>query len=156
MDDSAEPVALLRELFARQALGVLATHGPDHPVRQPRRRARLRRSPPPLLQHHAGDAQVRLPERSIRRPRCSCDTALGRGRSSTFDEADRRHGGGDTRASSRATERAEQLVGVPASGDPHLRPFASALRRAALVELCRRDLRNIVRRFQNVTELHLG
>src|SRR5512136_2554079 len=31
MDPSAEPFALLRELFARQRLGVLATHGPDSP-----------------------------------------------------------------------------------------------------------------------------
>ena len=31
MDPSAEPFALLRGLFARQRLGVLATHGPEFP-----------------------------------------------------------------------------------------------------------------------------
>ena len=31
MDVSAEPFALLRALFARERLGVLATHGPEHP-----------------------------------------------------------------------------------------------------------------------------
>ena len=29
--DAAEPFDLLRELFARERLGVLATHGPEHP-----------------------------------------------------------------------------------------------------------------------------
>lgn len=149
MDVSAEPFALLRALFARERLGVLATHGPEHPyaslvaVRASDDLRRLYFSTPRATRKfhfltHDPKVAMLVDSRSdddLDFHDAVAATAVGTARELEGDE------------------RAEQLVAFLAR-HPHLKPFASSPT-SALVELTV-ETYYIVRRFQNVTELHLG
>jgi nitroimidazol reductase NimA-like FMN-containing flavoprotein (pyridoxamine 5'-phosphate oxidase superfamily) len=149
MDDSAEPVAVLRELFARQALGVLATHGPEHPYAS-------------LVAVRASDDLRRLYFSTTRATRkfhfLTHDPHVAMLVDSRSDDDLDFHKAIAATAVGTAREleddeRAEQLIAF-LERHPHMKPFASSPT-SALVELAV-DTYYIVRRFQNVTELHLG
>jgi len=149
MDDSAEPLALLRDLFARQRLGVLATHGPEHPYASlvaVRASDDLRRvyfsTPRATRKFHflSSDPKVAMlvdtrSDEDLDFHQAVAATAVGTARELEGEE------------------RAEQLAAF-LQRHPHLKPFASSPT-SALVELAV-ETYYIVRRFQNVTELHLG
>ena len=149
MDDSAEPVAQLRELFARQALGVLATHGPEYPYAS-------------LVAVHVSDDLRRLcfsTPRATRKfhflthdPQVAMLVDSRSDDDLDFHEAIAATAVGTARELE-GDERAEQLTAF-LERHPHMKSFASSPT-SALVELAV-DTYYIVRRFQNVTELHLG
>ena len=146
--EAAEPLALLRALFARERLGVLATHGPEHPyaslvavraaddlrhlyfstTRATRKFAFLTSDPKVAMLVDSRSAD------DVDFHQAVAATAVGTAREL----------GGD--------EREEQLAAF-LQRHPQLRSFAGSPS-SALVELAV-DTYYIVRRFQNVTELHL-
>lgn len=147
MDDCVEPLALLRELFARQRLGVLATHGPEHPyaslvavaVSDDLRRlyfstTRATRK----FEFLTSDPKVAMLVDS----RSEADVDLHRAVAATAVGTARELEG---------EERTEQLA-LFLRRHPHMKSFASSPS-TALVELAV-ETYYIVRRFQNVTELH--
>ncbi len=149
MDTCAEPLELLRELFARQRLGVLATHGPDHPYAS-------------LVAVRASEDFARLFFSTPRVTRkfgfLSFEPRVAMLVDSRSDEDLDFHGAVAATAVGTARElegeeRAAQLTAFLAR-HPHLKPFASAPS-SALVELAV-ETYYIVSRFQNVTELHLS
>ena len=149
MDESAEPLALLRDLFARQRLGVLATHGPEHPYAS-------------LVAVRASDDLRRIYFSTTRATRkfhfLSSDPKVAMLVDTRSDEDLDFHQAVAATAVGTARElegeeRAEQLAAF-LRRHPHLKPFASSPT-SALVELAV-ETYYIVRRFQNVTELHLG
>ena len=149
MDASADPVIVLRDLFARQRLGVLATHGPEHPYAS-------------LVAVRASDDLRHLYFSTTRATRkfqfLSSDPKVAMLVDSRSDDDADFHGAVAATAVGTARELegdecAEQLAAF-LRRHPHLRPFASAPT-SALVELAV-DTYYIVSRFQNVTELHLG
>lgn len=148
MTPVGDPVQTVRELFARQRLGVLATQGPGHPYAS-------------LVAVRADDDLRHLyftttratrkfhylcehPEVAMLVDSCSDEdldfhgtvaaTAVGRARELTGDE------------------RATQLAAF-VRRHPHLRTFAAAPS-SALVEITV-DTYYVVSRFQNVIELHM-
>ena len=148
MDAAAEPFVLLRELFARQRLGVLATHGPDSPYAS-------------LVAVRASDDLRHLYFSTTRATRkfqfLSAEPQVAMLVDSRSDDDTDFHGAVAATAVGTARElerdeRAEQLV-LFLQRHPHLKPFASAPT-SALVELAV-EIYYIVSRFQNVTELHL-
>jgi nitroimidazol reductase NimA-like FMN-containing flavoprotein (pyridoxamine 5'-phosphate oxidase superfamily) len=148
MDDPAEPFALLRDLFARERLGVLATHGPEHPYAS-------------LVAVRASDDLSHLYFSTTRATRkfafLSFDPKVAMlVDSRSADDLDFHKAVAATAVGTarelEADERAEQLVAFLAR-HPHLKPFASSPT-SALVELAV-ETYYIVRRFQSVTELHL-
>ncbi len=148
MDASAEPYELLRELFAGQRLGVLATQGPEHPYAS-------------LVAVCAGDDLRHLYFTTTRATRkfqfLSAAPRVALLVDSRSDDDLDFHGAVAATAVGTARElhgddRAAQLPAY-LRRHPHLRPFASAPT-SALIELAV-DTYYIVSRFQNVTELHL-
>jgi nitroimidazol reductase NimA-like FMN-containing flavoprotein (pyridoxamine 5'-phosphate oxidase superfamily) len=148
MDPSAEPFALLRELFARQRLGVLATHGPDSPYAS-------------LVAVRASDDLRYLYFSTTRATRkfqfLSAEPQVAMLVDSRSDDDLDFHGAVAATAVGTARElegdeREEQLAAF-LGRHPHLRPFSGAPT-SALVELAVATY-YIVTRFQNVTELHL-
>jgi nitroimidazol reductase NimA-like FMN-containing flavoprotein (pyridoxamine 5'-phosphate oxidase superfamily) len=148
MDASAEPFELLRQLFARQRLGVLATHGPDSPYAS-------------LVAVRADDDLRHLYFSTTRATRkfqfLSAEPRVAMLVDSRSDDDLDFHGAVAATAVGTARElegdaRAAQLTAFLAR-HPHLRPFASSPT-SALVEL-EVDTYYIVSRFQNVTELHM-
>jgi heme iron utilization protein len=148
MDASPEPFELLRELFAGQRLGVLATHGPEYPYAS-------------LVAVHADDDLRHLYFSTTRATRkfqfLSAEPHVAMlVDSRSADDLDF-HGA----VAATAVGTARELEGEERSAQlatfltrhPHLRPFASAPT-SALVEL-EVDTYYIVSRFQNVTELHM-
>jgi nitroimidazol reductase NimA-like FMN-containing flavoprotein (pyridoxamine 5'-phosphate oxidase superfamily) len=149
MDLTAEPLELLRELFVRQRLGVLATHGEEHPYAS-------------LVAVRAADDLRHLYFSTTRATRkfqfLSAEPRVAMLVDSRSDDDLDFHGAVAATAVGTARElegeeRTEQL-GAFLRRHPHLRPFASAPT-SALVELTV-ETYYIVSRFQNVTELHLG
>ena len=148
MDHSAEPYELLRELFAGQRLGVLATQAPEHPYAS-------------LVAVCAGEDLRHLYFTTTRATRkfrfLSAEPRVALLVDSRSDDDLDFHGAvaatavGTTRELF-GEERAERLVEY-LRRHPHLRPFASAPT-SALIDLAV-DTYYIVNRFQNVTELHL-
>jgi heme iron utilization protein len=148
MDPSAEHVELLRELFARQSLGVLATNGPEYPYAS-------------LVAVRASDDLRHLYFSTTRATRkfrfLSAEPRVAMlVDSRSADDLDF-HGAVAATAVGTARElegdeRAAQL-GAFLARHPHLRPFAGSPT-SALVELAV-DTYFIVSRFQNVTELHM-
>ena len=147
-DASAEPSQLLRDLFARQRLGVLATQGPGHPYAS-------------LVAVRASDDLRHLyfsTSRATRKFRfLSAQPQVAMLVDSRSETDLDFHGAVAVTAVGTARElagdeRAAQLDAFLAR-HPHLRPFASAPS-SALLELAV-DTYYIVSRFQNVTELHL-
>jgi len=148
MDPSAEPFEQLRELFACQRLGVLATHGPEHPYAS-------------LVAVRADDDLRHLYFSTTRATRkfqfLSEEPQVAMLVDSRSDDDLDFHGAVAATAVGTARElegeeRAAQLAAF-LTRHPHLRPFASAPT-SALVELAV-DTYYIVSRFQNVTELHM-
>jgi len=149
MDRSAESFALLRELFARQRLGVLATHGPESPYAS-------------LVAVRASEDLRHLYFSTTRATRkfqfLSAEPRVAMLVDSRSDDDLDLHGAVAATAVGtvrelEGDERAEQLAAF-LRRHPHLRPFSSAPT-SALVELAV-ETYYIVRRFQNVTELHFG
>lgn len=149
MDESAEPFDSLRDLFAKQRLGVLATHGPEHPYAS-------------LVAVRASDDLRHLYFSTTRATRkfqfLSAEPQVAMlVDSRSDDDLDFHHAIAATAVgTARELEgdaRAEQLVAF-LERHPHMKPFASAPS-SALVELAV-ETYYIVSRFQNVTELHLG
>jgi heme iron utilization protein len=147
MHDADEPLDLLRDLFARQRLGVLATHGPEHPYAS-------------LVAVSASDDLRRIYFSTTRATRkfhfLSADPAVAMLIDSRSDDDLDFHGAVAATAVGRVREltgdeRARQLAAF-LGRHPHLQPFATAPT-SALVELSVQTY-FIVRRFQNVTELH--
>jgi nitroimidazol reductase NimA-like FMN-containing flavoprotein (pyridoxamine 5'-phosphate oxidase superfamily) len=148
MDVAGEPFELLRQLFARQRLGVLATHGPDSPYAS-------------LVAVRADDDLRHLYFSTTRATRkfqfLSAEPRVAMLVDSRSDDDLDFHGAVAATAVGTARElegdaRAVQLA-VFLTRHPHLRPFASSPT-SALVEL-EVDTYYIVSRFQNVTELHM-
>ena len=145
---AAEHFDLLRELFAREQLGVLATHGPEHPYASlvaVRASGDLRRlyfcttRATRKFSFLTSDPRVAMlvDSRSVADldfHQAVAVTAVGTARELEGEERDR------------------QLVAFLAR-HPQLRTFASSPS-TALVELAV-ETYYLVRRFQNVTELHL-
>ena len=147
MDATAESLELLRELFTRQRLGVLATHGADYPYAS-------------LVAVHADDDLRRLYFTTTRATRkfqfLTAEPNVAMLVDSRSDDDLDFHGAVAATAVGTARElegdeRAERLAAF-LRRHPHLKPFASAPS-TALVELAVQSY-YIVRRFQNVTELH--
>ena len=149
MDASAEPFELLRQLFARQRLGVLATHGPDSPYAS-------------LVAVRADDDLRHLYFSTTRATRkfqfLSAEPQVAMLVDSRSDDDLDFHGA----VAATAVGTARELEGderAPRSSRPSwpaIRtcvPFASSPT-SALVEL-EVDTYYIVSRFQNVTELHM-
>jgi nitroimidazol reductase NimA-like FMN-containing flavoprotein (pyridoxamine 5'-phosphate oxidase superfamily) len=148
MTPAAEPFDVLRDLFARQRLGVLATHGPDHPYAS-------------LVAVVAGDDMRHLYFTTTRATRkfhfLTTDPQVAMLVDSRSDDDLDFHGAVAATAVGTARElegdeRADVLA-VFLRRHPHLRGFASAPT-SALVELTVRTY-YVVSRFQNVTELHM-
>jgi nitroimidazol reductase NimA-like FMN-containing flavoprotein (pyridoxamine 5'-phosphate oxidase superfamily) len=148
MDHSAEPYELLRELFAGQRLGVLATQAPEHPYAS-------------LVAVYARDDLRHLYFTTTRATRkfrfLSAAPRVALLVDSRSDDDLDFHGAVAATAVGTARElfgeeRAERLVEY-LRRHPHLRPFASAPT-SALIDLAV-DTYYIVSGFQNVTELHL-
>ncbi len=149
MSDSADSFALIRELFARQRLGVLATHGPEHPyaslvaVAASEDLHRLYFSTTRATRKFeflTSDPKVAMlvdsrSEADLDFHRAVAATAVGTARELEGEE------------------RAEQLAAF-LRRHPHMKSFTNSPT-TALVELAV-ETYYIVRRFQNVTELHLG
>lgn len=143
----AEPLEVVRDLFARQRLGVLATHGPDHPYAS-------------LVAVHAGDDLRHLYFATTRATRkfhfLTRDPNVAMLVDSRSEDDLDFHGAVAVTAVGTARElegdeRAARLA-VFLDRYPHLRGFAGAPT-SALVELKVRTY-YLVSRFQNVTELH--
>ena len=148
MESSADPFELLRGLFARQRLGVLATQGPEHPYAS-------------LVAVRADDDLRHLYFSTTRATRkfqfLSAQPRVAMLVDSRSDDDLDFHGAVAATAVGavrelEGDERALQLAAF-LTRHPHLRPFASAPT-SALVEL-EVDTYFIVSRFQNVTELHM-
>jgi len=148
MDASTEPFELLRELFSRQRLGVLATHGPEYPYAS-------------LVAVRADDDLRHLYFSTTRATRrfqfLSAEPQVAMLVDSRADDDLDFHGAVAATAVGAARElagdeRAAQFAAF-LTRHPHLRPFAGAPT-SALVEL-EVDTYFIVSRFQNVTELHM-
>lgn len=149
MDASADSVAALRELLARERLGVLATHGPEHP--------------------YASLVAVRV-SADLRRlyfttPRATRKFAFLTADPKVAMLIDSREDGErdfHDAAAATAVGSARELVGEEREAQlgpflalhPQLTSFAGSPS-TALVELAV-DTWYLVRRFQNVTEIHLG
>jgi nitroimidazol reductase NimA-like FMN-containing flavoprotein (pyridoxamine 5'-phosphate oxidase superfamily) len=148
MSPAAEPFEVLRELFARQRLGVLATHGPGHPYAS-------------LVAVRADDDLRHLYFTTTRATRkfhfLSADPHVAMLVDSRSDDDLDFHGAVAVTAvgTARELEGDERTAQLEAflRRHPHLRPFASAPT-SALVELTVQTY-YLVSRFQNVTELHM-
>jgi len=149
MDAAAESLELLRELFAHQRLGVLATQGPGHAYAS-------------LVAVRAADDLRHLYFTTTRATRkfqyLTAAPQVAMLVDSRSDEDLDFHGAVAATAVGTARElqgdeRAAQLAAF-LRRHPHLQPYASAPT-SALVELAVESY-YIVRRFQNVTELHFG
>lgn len=148
MTPAAEPLDVLRDLFARQRLGVLATHGPDHPYAS-------------LVAVQASDDLRRLYFTTTRATRkfhfLTRDPNVAMLVDSRSDDDLDFHGAVAVTAvgTARELEGDERAAQLPAFLDrhPHLHGFAKAPT-SALVELAV-DTYYLVSRFQNVTELHM-
>ena len=146
--DAAEPLDLLRELFARERLGVLATHGPEHPYAS-------------LVAVRASDDLRHLYFSTTRATRkfhfLTSDPNVAMLVDSRSDEDLDFHGAVAATAVGTARElegdERTAVLTVFLDRHPHLRGFASAPT-SALVELTVRTY-YLVSRFQNVTELHM-
>jgi nitroimidazol reductase NimA-like FMN-containing flavoprotein (pyridoxamine 5'-phosphate oxidase superfamily) len=148
MSPAAEPLNVLRDLFTRQRLGVLATHGEEHPYAS-------------LVAIVAGDDLRHLYFTTTRATRkfhfLTGDPNVAMLVDSRSDDDLDFHGAVAATAVGTARElegdeRAVMLT-VFLRRHPHLRGFASAPT-SALVELRVRTY-YLVTRFQNVTELHM-
>ena len=148
MSPAAEPLDVLRDLFTRQRLGVLATHGDEHPYAS-------------LVAVVAGDDLRHLYFTTTRATRkfhfLTGDPNVAMLVDSRSDDDLDFHGAVAATAVGTARElegdeRAAMLT-VFLRRHPHLREFASAPT-SALVELTVRTY-YLVSRFQNVTELHM-
>ncbi len=148
MSPAPDPFATLRELFARQRLGVLATQGPGHPYAS-------------LVAVRAADDLRHLYFTTTRATRkfhyLREHPEVAMLVDSRSDEDLDFHGAVAATAVGRAREldgeeRAVQLDAF-LRRHPHLRAFASAPT-SALVEMTV-DTYYVVSRFQNVTELHM-
>ena len=148
MSPAAEPLDVLRDLFTRQRLGVLATHGDAHPYAS-------------LVAIVAGDDLRHLYFTTTRATRkfhfLTSDPNVAMLVDSRSDDDLDFHGAVAATAVGTARElegdeRAAMLT-VFLRRHPHLRGFASAPT-SALVELRVRTY-YLVTRFQNVTELHM-
>jgi nitroimidazol reductase NimA-like FMN-containing flavoprotein (pyridoxamine 5'-phosphate oxidase superfamily) len=146
--EAAEPFDLLRELFARERLGVLATHAPEHPYAS-------------LVAVRASGDLRRLyfcTTRATRKfsfltadPRVAMLVDSRSAADLDFHQAVAVTAVGSARELEGA-ERERQLAAF-LERHPQLRAFASSPT-TALVELAV-ETYYLVRRFQNVTELHL-
>jgi nitroimidazol reductase NimA-like FMN-containing flavoprotein (pyridoxamine 5'-phosphate oxidase superfamily) len=148
MTPSAEPLEVLRDLFARQRLGVLATHGPGHPYAS-------------LVAVLASEDLRHLYFVTTRATRkfhfMTDDPNVAMLVDSRADADLDFHGAVAVTAVGTARElegdeRAARL-GAFLDRHPHLRGFAGAPT-SALVELTVGTY-YLVSRFQNVTELHM-
>jgi len=148
MSPAAEPLNVLRDLFTRQRLGVLATHGDEHPYAS-------------LVAIVASDDLRHLYFTTTRATRkfhfLTGDPNVAMLVDSRSDDDLDFHGAVAATAVGTARElegdeRAVMLT-VFLRRHPHLRGFASAPT-SALVELRVRTY-YLVTRFQNVTELHM-
>ncbi len=149
MDASADPVAALRELLVRERLGVLATHGPEYPY------ASL------VAVRVSGDLRrlyFTTPRATRKFAFLSTDPKVAMLIDSREDGERDFHDA----AAATAVGSARELLGE--ERDAQLRPFLerhpqlatfAAAPSTALVELAV-DTWYLVRRFQNVTELHLA
>ena len=148
MSPAAEPLDVLRDLFTRQRLGVLATHGDAHPYAS-------------LVAIVAGDDLRHLYFTTTRATRkfhfLSADPHVAMLVDSRSDDDLDFHGAVAATAvgTTRELEGDERAVELTAflERHPHLRTFASAPT-SALVDLTV-DTYYVVSRFQNVTELHM-
>lgn len=148
MSPAAEPLDVLRDLFARQRLGVLATHGDEHPYAS-------------LVAIVAGDDLRHLYFTTTRATRkfhfLTSDPNVAMLVDSRSEDDIDFHGAVAATAVGTARElkgdeRAAMLA-LFLRRHPHLRGFAGAPT-SALVELTVRTY-YLVSRFQNVTELHM-
>jgi nitroimidazol reductase NimA-like FMN-containing flavoprotein (pyridoxamine 5'-phosphate oxidase superfamily) len=148
MTPAAEPLDVLRALFARQRLGVLATHGPGHPYAS-------------LVAVLASDDLRHLYFTTTRATRkfqfLTIDPHVAMLVDSRSDEDLDFHGAVAVTAVGTARElegdeRADKLAAF-LRRHPHLHDFAGAPP-SALVDLAV-DTYYLVSRFQNVTELHM-
>ncbi len=143
-----EPLAVLRALFARQRLGVLATHGEDHPYAS-------------LVAVVASSDLRHLYFATTRATRkftfLTADPNVAMLVDSRSDDDVDFHGAVAATAvgAARELDGAERAQALDAflRRHPHLRGFADAPT-SALVELQVRTY-YLVSRFQNVTELHM-
>lgn len=148
MSPAPEPLDVLRELFTRQRLGVLATHGDEHPYAS-------------LVAVVAGDDLRHLYFTTTRATRkfhfLTSDPNVAMLVDSRSDDDLDFHGAVAVTAVGTARElegdERAAMLSVFLRRHPHLRGFASAPT-SALVEL---EVRTyyLVSRFQNVTELHM-
>jgi len=147
MDEAAEPLESLRELFARQRLGVLATQGPGHPYAS-------------LVAVHASDDLRRLYFTTTRATRkfhfLTANPHVAMLVDSRSDDDLDFHGAMAATAvgTVRELDGEERAVHLAAflRRHPHLHTFASAPT-SALVEIAVQHY-YLVKRFQNVTEIH--
>jgi nitroimidazol reductase NimA-like FMN-containing flavoprotein (pyridoxamine 5'-phosphate oxidase superfamily) len=148
MDESADLFALLRELFARQRLGVLATHAPEHPYAS---LVAVRASDDLRCLYFSTTRATRKFHFLTQDPRVAMLVDSRSDDDLDFHQAVAVTAVGTARELE-DDERAGQLAAF-LERHPQMRPFASSPT-SALVELAV-DTYYIVRRFQNVTELHL-
>ena len=146
--DAAEPLDLLRELFARERLGVLATHGPEHPYAS---LVAVRASEDLRHLYFSTTRATRKFHFLTSDPKVAMLVDSRSADDLDFHQAVAAKAVGTAREI-QGDERAGQLAAFLAR-HPHLQPFASSPT-SALVELSVATY-YIVRRFQNVTELHL-
>ena len=148
MSPAAEPLNVLRDLFTRQRLGVLATHGDEHPyaslvaiVASDDLRHLYFTTTRATRKFHflTGDPNVAMLVDSRSNDDLDFHGAVAATAVGTARELE-----GDERA---------VMLTVFLRRHPHLRGFASAPT-SALVELRVRTY-YLVTRFQNVTELHM-
>ncbi len=148
MGGAGEALAALRELFARQRLGVLATHGPDHPYAS--------------LVAVCADEELRhlyfvTPRATRKFHFLESDPNVAMLVDSRSEDDLDFHGA----VAATAVGTARELTGEERAArlepflrrQPQLRGFAASPS-TALVELTVRSY-YVVSRFQNVTELHL-
>jgi nitroimidazol reductase NimA-like FMN-containing flavoprotein (pyridoxamine 5'-phosphate oxidase superfamily) len=148
MDASDDPVAALRELLARERLGVLATHGPEHPYAS-------------LVAVLASTDLRRLYFTTPRTTRKFSFLSTDPKVAMLIDSREDAERDFHDAAAATAVGSAHELLAE--EREAQLRPFLerhpqlaafAASPSTALVELTV-DTWYLVRRFQNVTELHL-